>query len=200
MAGIIGKKGQFLRKIKHVSGAYLVKMFPTQHKTQRNGMLVIKHFNIYNCIKAVELALNKIVNIQTFQLDKSRVKYNMLLPEQKVIQSSVLNAKKVKHDTPKYRNKNSESIQTGITKVNDAVNETQNKHKTKTAEKASKNVTLKAEGTGKNIQTCSLMAKENVVASPKSSSVESSCAKLNLSINNSRLVYRPNIYRPFIEE
>ena len=44
------------------------------------------------------------------------------------------------------------------------------------------------------------MAKENVVASPKSSSVESSCAKLNLSINNSRLVYRPNIYRPFIEE
>ena len=34
------------------------------------------------------------------------------------------------------------------------------------------------------------MAKENNVASPKSSSVESGYAKLKLSKNNSRLVYR----------
>ena len=61
MAGIIGKRGQFLQKIKHFSGAYLLKVFPTRHETQRKGILVIKHFNIYNCIKAADIALNKLV-------------------------------------------------------------------------------------------------------------------------------------------
>ena len=71
MAGIICKRRQVLQKIKHFSGAYLLKVFPTRHETQRKGILVIKHFNIYNCIKAASMALNKLRTIQTFQLDKS---------------------------------------------------------------------------------------------------------------------------------
>ena len=39
MARIIGKRGQFLKKTKHITGAYLVKVFPTLHETQRNEYL-----------------------------------------------------------------------------------------------------------------------------------------------------------------
>ena len=140
MACIIGKKGQFIRKIKNVSGAYQVKLFPTRHETQRSGILVINHFNIYNCIKAVGMALNKICTI---------AKYNMVLPEQKVVKSSVLTAKIVKYGTPKYRIKKSESIQTGIIKGNEVANATQIKYKTisnqNTAEKVSENSAVEAE-------------------------------------------------------
>ena len=51
MAGIVGKSRQFLQKIKYASGAHLVRVFPTPHETQRNGIVLIKLFNIYNCVK-----------------------------------------------------------------------------------------------------------------------------------------------------
>ena len=35
IAGIIGKRGQTLQKIKHVSGAYLLKAFPTLHESKK---------------------------------------------------------------------------------------------------------------------------------------------------------------------
>ena len=95
------------------------------------------------------MELNKICYVQTFQLDKSRAKYNMVLPEQKVIKSSVLTAKIVKYCTPKYRSKKSESIQTDIIKGNDVDDAIQIKYKTvsnqNTAEKVSENVSVEAE-------------------------------------------------------
>lgn len=88
MAGIIGKKGQFLQQVKHVSGADFVKVFSTWPDKEKNGVLVIKHNSIYNCIKAAGMALNKLRTMQIFQIDNSRAKCKISLPDQKV--SSVI--------------------------------------------------------------------------------------------------------------
>ena len=88
MAGIIGKKGQFLQQMKHVSGADFVKVFSTWPDKEKNGVLVIKHYSIYNCIKAAGMALNKLRTMQIFQIDNSRAKCKISLPDQKV--SSVI--------------------------------------------------------------------------------------------------------------
>ena len=66
------------------SGAYLVKVFPTLHETQRNGILIIKHFNIYNCIKAAGMELSKLRTIQTYQLDKCIKKCNIYYYQKKL--------------------------------------------------------------------------------------------------------------------
>ena len=71
MAGIIGKKGQFVQQIRLVSGADLVKVFSTWPDNEKNGVLVIKHCSIYHCIKAAGMTLNKLRTMQIFQLNNS---------------------------------------------------------------------------------------------------------------------------------
>ena len=57
----IGKREPFLQQMKHFY----------EHEPQRNGVLDIKHCNIYNCTKAAGMAIIKIQIIQNFLFDKS---------------------------------------------------------------------------------------------------------------------------------
>jgi len=69
-------------------GRILLKFFSTWPDKEKNGVLVIKHYSIYNCIKAAGMALNKLRTMQIFQIDNSRAKCKISLPDQKV--SSVI--------------------------------------------------------------------------------------------------------------
>ena len=57
---------------------------------QKNGMLVIKHCSIYNCIKVAAISLNKLQTIQIFRLNKTRANCKIFLLDQKISQSSSL--------------------------------------------------------------------------------------------------------------
>ena len=52
----------------------------------RNGVFFIKHFNIDNWIKAASMTLNKLRTIQTYQIDKSIEKCNILISNQNLSQ------------------------------------------------------------------------------------------------------------------
>ena len=94
MSHIIGKKGKFLQKIKHVSRASLVKIFSVLPEHEKNGVLVIKDRRIDNCLIAAEIALIKICTIQTFQLNKFQAKRKTFLYNLQIRQATVFIAEK----------------------------------------------------------------------------------------------------------
>ena len=117
--GMIGKGGQFLKRTKHTAKTGLVKLLPTWPAKERNGMFVIHHWNMYNCIKAVRMFLSKIRTIQSFQQEKLQAKSKILPSGQKVSQSCVLLAEKVNEIADKHTVKKLEPVQMDITKIKD---------------------------------------------------------------------------------
>ena len=157
---IIGKRGNFVRKIKNVSKASLVRVFPENTK---NGVLVIKDTRIMNCIKAAEITLIKIQKTQLFQLHMSQKNIKHNSPDRRVSQPTILMAQKSNENT--QTQEKTESNNEMIEKEVD--NETHKSIKNqKTTEDTYENSATEQDVTQKHSQ--SSMTKANVVYSPKS--------------------------------
>ena len=87
---VMDKKGNIVQKI-IISKASLVRVFPENTKI---GVLVTKDIKNINCITAAKITLIKIHKKQLFKLEMSQTKCKPILPDRKVIQSTVLMAQK----------------------------------------------------------------------------------------------------------
>ena len=186
MPHVIGKKGKFLRQIKHVSRASLVKLFPVLPEHEKNGVLIIKDRRIYNCLIAAEKALIKIYTIQTFQLNKFQAKRKTFIPNQNIRQATAFMAEKIKDNTRKQENKRSKSIQIDVIEkknVDNTAAKTINNQKT--AIKASEISTMKPQIYEKYSQTSPSMTNNDVLVSLNASKIETNYVQLNLSSKNS---------------
>ena len=155
IAHIIGKKGNFVRKIKNVSKASFVRVFSISTENSKHGVLLINHLRNYNCIKAVKIALSKIHRIQS--VSNSQAKCKMFKSGRKVNQFTVY--EKV--------NKNS---QTEENVIRDKVINNQN-----TADKTSKSFVIKCDSekvnhikriykTNENLTKTRILPKTNNIA------------------------------------
>ena len=157
---ILGKRGNFVRKIKNVSRANLVRVFPENTK---NGVLIIKDTRNINCIKAAEITLIKIHKTQLFQLHMSQAKCKQSLSDRKVSQATISLAQKSNENT-QTQEKTESNNEMNENKVD---NETHKSIKNqKTAENTYDNSATKQDDAQKNSQNS--MTKENVVYIPKS--------------------------------